>query len=283
VTRFADYSRQGGGAARRIARRSRARLLPVPINRRVNPLAASLSVVDERGTAARAATEATRISAPVDRERALGVRTGARTGASAAIEGGRATRSAPLRELAPEPSAEILAGFRARDEAALAPVHAYFCERLVIFARIYLDNLDDAEEAMQGAFLKVWNAPKPIPDEVSVREALYQATQSEALDIRKREWRRARLLGEHIVLTPPRRTATPEDHAHAALLLAHVLAAAEHLPKRMRHPFWLHWHEGFDYAEIGRTLGLGHRVVQKYVLQAYRDVKALLESRGATP
>jgi RNA polymerase sigma-70 factor (ECF subfamily) len=248
----------------------------------VNPLAASLSVVDERAATPRAGAEATRIAAPVHRERPLGVRAGARAAASSAIEGGRVTTPPRPRELAPEPSADILARFRAREEAALVPVYAYFCERLVMFARTYLDNLDDAEEAMQRAFLKVWNAPKPIPDDVSVRGALYQATQSEALDIRKLEWRRTRLLSEHAALTPPCRTATPEDHAHAALLLAHVIAAAERLPKRMRRPFWLHWYDGFEYAEISQTLGLGHRVVQKYVLQAYQDVRALLQSQGVT-
>lgn len=61
--------------------------------------------------------------------------------------------------------------------------------------------------------------------------------------------------------------ASPEEQLLAAEALAQIAAALEAVPAKAGEAFLLHYLDGLTHAEIGERLGVGPRMVRKYLVQ----------------
>jgi RNA polymerase sigma-70 factor, ECF subfamily len=160
--------------------------------------------------------------------------------------------SVPRRTVTERPADErdlVLAAQRGEREAFSELVRRHQ-RRAYVVARSIVLNHEDAEDAVQEAFLHAFKAiDRFLPDQ-AFGAWLHRIVANAALDVtRRRKVRDADELPE-TVSSPFR------DPAEAGELRRRLTEALEKLPERQRSVIVLHDVEGFKHAEIGRMLDI---------------------------
>jgi RNA polymerase sigma-70 factor, ECF subfamily len=137
---------------------------------------------------------------------------------------------------------------------------------LVLFARQWVKSAADAEDVVQEAFVRFWRRNLSINN----RALLYSAVRSAALDLIRRDNRRARREVE--VVGEAERTVQPQfeqvDDSQRELV-----AALDHLPRDQREVLVMKiWNE-LTFAEIGEALAIS----QNTAASRYRYALAALK------
>jgi RNA polymerase sigma-70 factor (ECF subfamily) len=137
---------------------------------------------------------------------------------------------------------------------------------LVLFARQWVHSAADAEDIVQEAFVKFWRRNRKIDN----RPLLYATVRSTALDLIRRDSRRARR--EREASAGMEQTIEPqfrfEDDSQRALALA-----LDRLPHEQREVLVMKiWNE-LTFAEIGQALGIS----QNTAASRYRYALAALK------
>jgi RNA polymerase sigma-70 factor (ECF subfamily) len=143
----------------------------------------------------------------------------------------------------------VLAAQRGEREAFSELVRRHQ-RRAYVVARSIVVNYEDAEDAVQEAFLHAFKAiDRFLPDQ-AFGAWLHRIVANAALDVtRRRKVRDADELPETV--------ASPfRDPAEAGELRRRLKDALETLPARQRSVIVLHDVEGFKHAEIGKMLGI---------------------------
>lgn len=122
--------------------------------------------------------------------------------------------------------------------------------RLLLFARQWLPDRADAEDAVQAGFVKFWrNRPRPAATDVPL---LYAAVRSAALDFIKSRSRRSRretrVAGDRATTWWDADAVVDRERADA------VQAALGSLPIEQREVVTLRIWGGLTFAEVARTL-----------------------------
>jgi len=137
---------------------------------------------------------------------------------------------------------------------------------LVLFARQWVRSAPDAEDVVQEAFVRFWRRNLSIKN----RALLYAAVRSAALDLIRRDNRRARREVE--VFGEAERSVQPQfeqlDDSQRQ-----VVAALDHLPRDQREVLVMKiWNE-LTFAEIAEALGIS----QNTAASRYRYALAALK------
>ena len=159
---------------------------------------------------------------------------------------------ATARVVAERPADEralVLAAQRGEREAFSELVRTHE-RRAYAVARAIVVNHEDAEDAVQEAFLHAYRALHRFLPDQAFGAWLHRIVANAALDItRRRKVRDADELPESV--------ASPfRDPAEASELRRRLQEALESLPARQRAVIVLHDVEGFKHSEIGVTLGI---------------------------
>jgi RNA polymerase sigma-70 factor (ECF subfamily) len=158
--------------------------------------------------------------------------------------------------LSPEPCSVEWSSMENHDWHACFDLHA---ARLLLYARQWLSDRASAEDAVQGAFVKVWRGLRSggSPD----LPLLYAAVRSEALDLLKGHARR-RARETRVVLEATNGDGWWEDDPLVSAERAvAVRGALEHLPIEQREAVVLRVWSGLSFPEIARTLGENENTV----------------------
>jgi RNA polymerase sigma-70 factor (ECF subfamily) len=136
------------------------------------------------------------------------------------------------------------------DEAAFGELVKRHQRRAYAVARAIVLNHEDAEDAVQEAFLHAFRALDRFRPDQAFGAWLHRIVANAALDLtRRRKVREAEEL--------PDTVASPfHDPAEADDLKRRLREALADLPPRQRAVIVLHDVEGFKHAEIGNTLGI---------------------------
>src|ERR1043166_524158 len=137
---------------------------------------------------------------------------------------------------------------------------------LVLFARQWVHSAADAEDIVQDAFVKFWRRNHNVQN----RALLYATVRSTALDLIRRDSRRARR--EQEAVADLEQTIAPqfriEDESQRALAVA-----MERLPHEQREVLVMKiWNE-LTFAEIAEALGISQNTVAsryRYALSALK-------------
>ncbi|MBX3134132.1 MAG: sigma-70 family RNA polymerase sigma factor [Gemmatimonadaceae bacterium] len=161
--------------------------------------------------------------------------------------------AAPSRRTVTERPADekglVLAAQRGEQAAFSELVHRHQ-RRAYAVARAIVINHEDAEDAVQEAFLHAYRAiDRFLPDQ-AFGAWLHRIVANAALDVtRRRKVRDADELPETV--------ASPfRDPAEKGELRQRLLSALETLPERQRAVILLHDVEGYKHAEIGKMLDI---------------------------
>lgn len=146
---------------------------------------------------------------------------------------------------------------------------------LVLYLATFLEMREDAEDAAQEAFVRLWEHRRRWVSG-SARAMLFRIGRNVALDLRRkaavrRRWTGSRLLGE------AKSPANPEEVLTGKELLASFREAVEGLPARRREVFELVRLRGLTHGEAAEVLDLSYRTVANHLRLAMRDVRHLLQ------
>ena len=144
--------------------------------------------------------------------------------------------------------------------------------RAYAVARAIVINHEDAEDAVQDAFLHAYKALHRFLPDQAFGAWLHRIVANAALDItRRRKVRDADELPETI--------ASPfHDPAEASELATRLRDALNTLPVRQRSVIVLHDVEGFKHAEIGTMLGIPEGTARSDLHYARSHLRAVLGS-----
>jgi RNA polymerase sigma-70 factor (ECF subfamily) len=142
---------------------------------------------------------------------------------------------------------------------------------LVLFARQWTRSAADAEDVVQEAFVKFWRRNHDVTN----RGLLYATVRSVALDLLRRDSRRARR--EATALSDADQTIPPafeiEDDSQRALV-----AAIDLLPDEQREVLVMKIWNDLTFAEIGTALGISQNTAASRYRYALTALKKSLPS-----
>jgi RNA polymerase sigma-70 factor (ECF subfamily) len=145
-----------------------------------------------------------------------------------------------------------------------APLHRY--------ARAILQRSEEADEAVQNVFLRLWEKPDALHGMTSAKAYLYRAVHNESIDrLRRRKT-------QNIVADEPEMLMNvTTDNSDSAILhseLSHKInAALNTLPQQCRTIFQMSRFEELKYHEIAGQLGLSVKTVENQMGKALRRMR----------
>ncbi len=121
-----------------------------------------------------------------------------------------------------------------------------------------LGSPQDADDAVQEVFLRLFRYQEPFDGEEHLRRWLLRVTVNYCRDVLKSPWRRRRVSWEEVPETPV------FDRPEQAALYREVMA----LPEKYRTVLNLFYYEELSVREIGELLGLGASTVTTRLARA---------------
>ena len=129
-----------------------------------------------------------------------------------------------------------------------------------------LGSPQDADDAAQEVFLRLFRYKEPFEGEEHLRRWLLRVTVNYCRDVLKSPWRRRRVSWEELPETPV------FDRPQQAALYREVMA----LPEKYRTVLNLFYYEELTVKEIGDLLGLGISTVTTRLARARQRLKERL-------
>lgn len=146
-------------------------------------------------------------------------------------------------------------------------------QRLLAIARQLLGNDDDAVDALQDAFVGLWNAADSLSDERHARGATVISVRNASIDLlRRRVVRRGDETG--VIPEPADDTADCYGESHAERLFGEVSRLMDaHLSERDREILRLRDAGEWPMEEIAARFGLTEAHVRTIVSRARRTIR----------
>lgn len=181
--------------------------------------------------------------------------------------------------------ADLVARLRKGDVAALNALVDMYTERLFAIARITTGSHDLAREAVQDAFVQLWESRQSLDPARSVGGYLIVTTRHRALNLMRHERTHERIAGEMRVAAEIENTELAdrnegEQNIERGELRQAIDRVLSELPPRCREIFLLRWEGGLSNPEIERLLGISNATVRNQISRAAKHVaRAVAEGR----
>ncbi len=170
----------------------------------------------------------------------------------------------------------IVDALRQGDEQVFETIFRTYYERLCNYANTILNDMDEAEEMVQSAFLTVWEKHDTLEIHTSVKSYLYRAVHNSCLN-RVKHYKVRKTYGDSV----KNQTELLHDDASQDLigseLDAIVANAIDSLPDQCRLVFKLSRFENLTYAEIAEQLGISQKTVENHMVKALKVLREKLK------
>ena len=179
--------------------------------------------------------------------------------------------TADVHPIGQDRDAELLARIRDGDEAAFGTVVEQEWESLLAYVSALVDDPDIAEDAVQEAFVRLWDRRRRWRFPGSARSILYRIARNLAFNER-RHWRVRRQWAVRRRQDPPARSATPGQLLDARELTDAATRAIAALPERRREVFELIRFHNLTYRETADVMGISPQTVANQMTAALADL-----------
>jgi RNA polymerase sigma-70 factor (ECF subfamily) len=170
--------------------------------------------------------------------------------------------------------AALVARVRDGDIEAFGELVERYYDDCTRFARRMLGNRDDAEDALQEAFLHVWRGLPRYRERDAFRGWLYRILVNECRRMAARRWRvERRVMHDDVALA----NAAVDSGNGAAELRDELQVALAALEPRLREAFLLKHGEGLDYAAMAIATGASVPALKMRVKRACDALRPRLE------
>lgn len=161
--------------------------------------------------------------------------------------------------------------------AGLVVTHGRRLQRIL---RRKLQNPEDAQDAAQEVFLKLWKREQEGALRAEADAYLHTAANTVVIDLHRR--RKAHAADRHLELDTlddadlPSAVGGADESAYWREGLALLVDSIEKLPELTQQVFILYHFNGMDHNEIARRLGVSLRSVERHMAHALRHCKDCL-------
>jgi RNA polymerase sigma-70 factor (ECF subfamily) len=173
----------------------------------------------------------------------------------------------------PRPDSDIIAAILGGRPEAYAELVDRYRDRCNRFAVRFLGDRDDADEALQSAFLRAFRGLAGFRDSGRFESWLFQIVVNECRTLATRRARRAERFVRDDALSVQ---ATVEHAADRAALLAEIQYALDQLEIDQRQAFLLKHVEELSYEEMSEITGAGISALKMRVQRACSHLRTLL-------
>lgn len=165
-------------------------------------------------------------------------------------------------------------------EEAFRNLYVAHYERLWRIAFAFLHSRDEADDAVQSMFVRIWTGRKTLSTQVrgELRSYLNGAIRNECLRILKHK----RVVDKTIpglaseAVGYFQQISTPDVSLEQDETQVRIDAAIAALPERRRIAVTLRWSENLSYREIGELLEISEEAAQMLVTRAKQDLQKAL-------
>ena len=133
-------------------------------------------------------------------------------------------------------------------------------------ALMMLNNVPEAEDATQTAFIKLMMSNKDFENDEHVKAWLIVTTQNICRNLLKSWWRVKRVDMEAIAEQPVFDASDSE-----------IWSIVSKLDEKYKLPLYLHYFEGYKTEEIAGILGVNHATIRTRLRTARKKLKLILE------
>lgn len=163
---------------------------------------------------------------------------------------------------------------RGLSQAAFEKLFRQYYEELYYYACRYLWRREDAEEAVQDVFVRVWEKREELQISTSVKAYLYAAVRNRAINHLNSRWAREAPL--QLDPATPIMAEAMEDELDQEALIRLLQKGIATLPSQCRTIFHLSRQGGLTYDEIAEELGISKETVKSQVKIALRKLRDFL-------
>lgn len=165
----------------------------------------------------------------------------------------------------------VLEALRDGDHEAFKKVYLFYVNPLHRFLTSLTGSFDDAEEIVQGVFLKMWEIRHRIDPSRNIKSYLYTVSRNAALDYLRAKRPAGSLDGVEAL----NGDATPDSALIGEETRAMVDLAISSMPRKRREVFMLYL-KGLSNQEIAERLDITEGNVRQYILRGRSDIRNIL-------
>ncbi|HTN23408.1 MAG TPA: sigma-70 family RNA polymerase sigma factor [Solirubrobacteraceae bacterium] len=186
----------------------------------------------------------------------------------------RISVTAPLLRLRSDE--QLVALFRAGNDAAFSVIHDRYRQRLFAYARQMLDgSRQDAEDALQDVFLRAYSSLRANDRPLSLRAWLYRVAHNRCVDHLRKPVPPAIDLFD----TSRKPLHDPIAEAERRDDLRRLIEDVRRLPDQQRSALLMREIDGLSYAELGAALGVSLPAVKSLLVRARISLVEAVEAR----
>ncbi len=186
----------------------------------------------------------------------------------------RISVTAPLLRLRSDE--QLVALFRAGNEAAFSVIHDRYRQRLFAYSRQMLGgSRQDAEDALQDVFLRAYSSLRSHDRPLSLRAWLYRVAHNRCIDHLRRPTPPAADLFD----TSRKPLHDPMDELVRREDLRQLVADVRRLPEQQRSALLMREMDGMSYAELAEALGVSLQAVKSLLVRARIGLVEAVEAR----
>jgi RNA polymerase sigma factor (sigma-70 family) len=186
----------------------------------------------------------------------------------------RISVTAPLLRLRSDE--QLVALFRAGNDAAFSVIHDRYRQRLFAYSRQMLGgSRQDAEDALQDVFLRAYSSLRSNDRPLSLRAWLYRVAHNRCID----HLRRPAPAAADLFDTSRNPLRDPIDEAVRREDLRQLIADVRRLPEQQRSALLMREIDGLTYAELSVALGVSLQAVKSLLVRARIGLVEAVEAR----
>lgn len=173
---------------------------------------------------------------------------------------------------------ELIAGCRKRHRQSQLAMYRRFAPLVYPICLRIVGHLEEAEEAMQDTFLKLFEKLDQYHDELCFEAWIRRIAVRTAIDYVRRRLPEEELIEETLPDVPDDEEEIREQEEQTLLTVASVRNALEKVPAQARVVLSLYLFEGYDMEEISQILKIQPSSVRSQYLRGKRRLIELLQT-----
>lgn len=186
----------------------------------------------------------------------------------------RISVTAPLLRLRSDE--QLVALFRAGNDAAFSVIHDRYRQRLFAYSRQMLGgSRQDAEDALQDVFLRAYSSLRSSDRPLSLRAWLYKVAHNRCID----HLRKPAPVAADLFDTSRRPLHDPIEEAERRDDLRQLVEDVRRLPEQQRSALLMREMDGLSYAELADALGVSLPAVKSLLVRARIGLVEAVEAR----